>query len=494
MFRKLLLEEIDNIPKKHSDHNNKYTEHKSNAASNVWKCLERLAKRFCFTYCVGCCEDDKSVYESWEDLQDEFHEALSYLPEIHRRAKECPACIVVKAFKTFPLIAFHSPIPPSGMGFRAREEKDGTFTVFGKDNALLKICLAESKRRKRTKEQKEHGYSDYEQTPLPCCQFTMTMEIDNEEFEDEVIRRRELTLLNLDLRSLSTMHPVDKERVNKWYNAGQQVLRNINKLIHPEKWCEEDGIFVSSKYYDESNPNSALSTENRKESHKVCDSGEVSSEQSSSTTLISDPLPRNYIWKKGECWAIRFENGEEKTYKSDIGFYHLQQLLKSPGTGISAAELDRNASIKTKNSLQHLAVKGEDFTENDDVQKLGRFDAGEILDPEAIESCKKRQIKIEEALEVAREKQDLETIDDLENEMIMINSELTKAQGLNGRSRSIADEKNKIRNRVCTAVKRALEKIEQHDKLLSEHLKKPALTFGYNLCYTPSTSIEWSTS
>ncbi len=224
----------------------------------------------------------------------------------------------------------------------------------------------------------------------------------------------------------------------------------------------------------------------------VCDAGGVASGQPATLSMSTDPLPNNYIWKKGQCWAIRFEGNTERIYTPDIGFYHLQLLLENPGTPFSASELDVAVSRKTKNELHASISAGEDLSDGG-VSVLGQSDAGAMLDADAVRSYRLRLKEIEEDLSEARSNNDLARIQSLENEKEWIISELTNAHGLGGKLRKLADERNKVRNRVCNAIRRALKKIKQYDRPLFEHLKRPILNLGHTISYNPRDGLNWST-
>ncbi len=225
----------------------------------------------------------------------------------------------------------------------------------------------------------------------------------------------------------------------------------------------------------------------------VCDSGGVATGQPASPSMPTDPSPNNYIWKKGQCWAIRFEGNIEKIYTPDIGFYHLQLLLENPGTPFSASELDVAVSRRTKNELRGSISAGEDPPDGG-VSVFGQSDAGAMLDADAVRSYRLRLEEIEEGLSEARSNNDLARIEALENEKEWITSELTNAHGLGGKIRKLADERNKVRNRVCNAIRRALKKIKQYDKPLSDHLKRPILSLGHTVSYIPRDGLNWSTT
>jgi hypothetical protein len=200
----------------------------------------------------------------------------------------------------------------------------------------------------------------------------------------------------------------------------------------------------------------------------------------------------NYCRRKGECWAIRFAGNEERIYTPEMGFYHLQILLEHPGISFSSAELDCAVGRKTKGEI-HASVSSADDYDEEGVGILGQSDAGPQLDVKAIQSYRLRVQELNAELEMARNNNDLGKIEKLEEEKGWISSELTNAHGLGGRIRKLNDDRNRVRNRVCNAIQRALKKIRQHDKTLFEHLHRPVLNLGHSISYTPRTDLSWST-
>ena len=225
----------------------------------------------------------------------------------------------------------------------------------------------------------------------------------------------------------------------------------------------------------------------------VCDSSGVQA-----GSEISDPEPvcelvNNYICIKGQCWAIRYDGNQEKIYTPDIGFYHLQILLENPGATFSASELDVMVRRMTKNELC-ASVSAVETPSNEGASVLGQSDAGPVLDEHAIRSYRIRLNEIKEELIKAKANNDLGNIEALETEKGWIESELTNARGLGGAIRKLGDDRNKVRNRVGNAIRRALKKIKQYDRPLSDHLQKPILNLGHTLSYIPRDGLTWSST
>jgi len=223
----------------------------------------------------------------------------------------------------------------------------------------------------------------------------------------------------------------------------------------------------------------------------VCDASGLKTNPESLVPETRCELATNYIGFKGQCWAIRYDGNEERIYTPDIGFYHLQILLEHPGTVFSASELDVMVRQMTKNEPFGSLSSGRDHS-NEASNILGQSDTGAVLDEHALRSYYTRLKEIDEELENARYQNDIGRIANLETQTNWIEEELANAKGFGNVIRKLGDDRNKVRNRVGNAIRRALEKIKQFDKPLSEHLQKPILNLGHNLSYVPRDDSNWS--
>lgn len=205
--------------------------------------------------------------------------------------------------------------------------------------------------------------------------------------------------------------------------------------------------------------------------------------------------PGNYIHLRGEHWAVRFSGNEERIYNGDIGFRYLRFLFDNPGTWFSASKLD--CLVR-----QHLigfdaaAPDGSDSSSEDSVV-VGSSQGEDVIDDDYRQAATARLEEIDELIARAREGGEptrLENVEELEKERLFINSVLSKSEGFGGRTRKLGDERNKVRNRVCNAIRRALKKIERYDKPLAEHLQRPVLSLGHTISYVPRSDTVWDTS
>jgi hypothetical protein len=209
------------------------------------------------------------------------------------------------------------------------------------------------------------------------------------------------------------------------------------------------------------------------------------------TTAPSANRPEgNYFIQRGQCWAVRYGDDEEKSYTPDIGFEYLQILLGHPGTTYSAAQLA--LQVRTKRLPTGSTARPAS-------EKTGRATAlgsDPILDDEASTAYGVRLQEIKTAIEQAEAsglEGSVELIDDLEKERCWLQTELQRARNKRGQQKKLGDERNKVRNRVCNAIKRAVKRIAEYDPPLAAHLDKLTLRTGHSLCYSPKQTVTWQT-
>jgi hypothetical protein len=86
----------------------------------------------------------------------------------------------------------------------------------------------------------------------------------------------------------------------------------------------------------------------------------------------------------------------------------------------------------------------------------------------------------------------VDDLDELAAEEERLVGRLRRDQGLGGRPRKLGDVADRVRNRVCIAIRRAIDLIGDDDPPLAAHLAKPVLTTGHTIMYRPQSGVRWS--
>jgi hypothetical protein len=163
--------------------------------------------------------------------------------------------------------------------------------------------------------------------------------------------------------------------------------------------------------------------------------------------------------REGEFWTIACL-GEVFRLRDVRGLAYIAYLLGHPREELHVLSLASNSG----GSQDELAEPGAEGQVTQSDLTIGRMsDAGEMLDAQAKAAYKRRTAELREQLEEARELNQLERVDQLEEEIEAIGREISRAVGLGGRDRRAASASERARINVTGAIKIALERIAEHN-------------------------------
>jgi pimeloyl-ACP methyl ester carboxylesterase len=190
--------------------------------------------------------------------------------------------------------------------------------------------------------------------------------------------------------------------------------------------------------------------------------------------------------KEGEFWTIAC-SGEVFRLREVRGLAYIAYLLGHPGEEFHVL------SLASKNGGKH--GEADELVEEQATQSdltVGRMgDAGEMLDAQAKAAYKRRTAELRDQLEEARELNQLELVDRLEDEIETLGRELSRAVGLGGRDRRAASAAERARINITRAIKVALERIAEHHPALATLLTSSIRT-GTFCSYTPDSRLPAS--
>jgi hypothetical protein len=194
--------------------------------------------------------------------------------------------------------------------------------------------------------------------------------------------------------------------------------------------------------------------------------------------------------KEGEFWTIA-SWGEVFRLRDVRGLAYVAYLLGHPGEEFHVLSLASKTGGKQgeAHELAEPACEEQATQSNLTVGRMG--DAGEMLDAQAKAAYKRRTAELREQLEEARELNQLELVDRLEDEIETLGRELSRAVGLGGRDRRAASASERARINVSRAIKIALERIAEYDPALATLLTSSIRT-GTFCSYTPDSRLPAS--
>jgi hypothetical protein len=184
-------------------------------------------------------------------------------------------------------------------------------------------------------------------------------------------------------------------------------------------------------------------------------------------------VAENVFRRKGQAWEVRFAGGPVNILLRSKGAAYLHQLLSSPNTSVTAAELACRVSEKR--------------------EQYALGDAGAVADRDALAAYRARFVELQEELQDAKGNNDPGAQDRARQEMQALTEQLRAARGLGGRLRKASDDRERVRKAVANAIQRAVRDIAEFDRRLAHHLSRPRLQCGLTLCYTPDLGVQWET-
>lgn len=206
------------------------------------------------------------------------------------------------------------------------------------------------------------------------------------------------------------------------------------------------------------------------------------------TKSKTESFTGNVFQKTGQFWTISYE-GRTFQLKDSKGLQYLAFLLAHPGKEIHAQRLLAEVEGNASGQGDIAGTRERQFL--DDGLNVSSFDeAGPLLDDQARRAYKQRLNDLAEELKEAREFNDYERAERVEEEIAALTKELSAAYGLGGRPRKLADPSEKARKTISKAIGRALEQIKANDENLWRHLQN-ALSLGLFPAYKPHPSVRW---
>jgi hypothetical protein len=213
---------------------------------------------------------------------------------------------------------------------------------------------------------------------------------------------------------------------------------------------------------------------------------EVGRRPSESSKSLSAPEAAQGVFRReGEFWSIACR-GEVFRLRDVRGLAYIAYLLGHPGEEFHVL------SLASKAGAEALAEPTTEEQAGQSSLSVGRMgDAGEMLDAQAKADYKRRAAELREQLEEARERNQLERVDQLEEEIEALGRELSRAVGLGGRDRRAASAAERARINVTRAIKVAIERIAEHNPALAALLTNSIRT-GTFCSYTPDSRLPAS--
>jgi 7-cyano-7-deazaguanine synthase in queuosine biosynthesis len=175
--------------------------------------------------------------------------------------------------------------------------------------------------------------------------------------------------------------------------------------------------------------------------------------------------------REGDFWKVWFEN-ESASLKDSVGLRHIARLLASPRSQMPCTTL---LALEAGHSGPTPVGSG-----------------GEATDKQSVRTYHARLQQLADDLAEAKLANDVHRQAEIREEAGKIEAHLKSTTGLGGEPRPAADDNEKARQTVTTAIRRSVKAMDTKHRYLREHLGKYLKT-GVFCSYEPDPEITWVT-
>jgi hypothetical protein len=187
------------------------------------------------------------------------------------------------------------------------------------------------------------------------------------------------------------------------------------------------------------------------------------------TVSRAEPVQRAVLHPEGGVWRIQYDGTD--LHMPDLkGFWHIRELVSRPAEFVTA-----------------LALVGAPAGE-----PMPSGDTGPVLDREALQQYRRRLADLDDRLDAAALRGDVERQEQWTAERDALIGELKRATGLGGRPRRSGSPAEKARLNVTRTIRHAISELSTTAPGLAAHLDESIVT-GVSCCYQPRINISWST-
>ena len=182
------------------------------------------------------------------------------------------------------------------------------------------------------------------------------------------------------------------------------------------------------------------------------------------------------VERDGDMWRVVY-GATMLHIRHSRGLALLAHLVRNPRVEIHVRTLDAiTPSGGSPNARVGPAADGAVIVSGD---------AGEVLDAKARSEYRRRIMELRDTLEDAQACADLGRADAMRAELELLEDELRRAVGPNGRARRAADDAERLRVAITHRVRAAIAQIARCDSTVGEHLRASVST-GYRCVYQPA--------
>ncbi len=215
---------------------------------------------------------------------------------------------------------------------------------------------------------------------------------------------------------------------------------------------------------------------------------------SNADQLSTDREPCYRLIHCGDFWRVQF-GAREVLLKTTVGLHLLRHLLRHAGKSYTPYEL---RMLMHPVAPEFLPGSVEESEKDDDQEEFseefsldGADDSGQVIDDKTRSHAIAKMKSLQELREDKLERGDDEGAAKAADEIDEIASYLTAAQGLNGKSRKMGGDFERVRLWIAVNITRVKQQIDKELPEMTAHLNR-SLRIGTTCIYDPEIEIDWN--
>ncbi|HVN29116.1 MAG TPA: hypothetical protein VMT64_11545 [Candidatus Binataceae bacterium] len=228
--------------------------------------------------------------------------------------------------------------------------------------------------------------------------------------------------------------------------------------------------------------------------YRRCSAGQrwIERVEAARTKPSSSPAPspngeaRSTFRREGDFWII-VHHGKSSRVRNIKGLAYIAHLLARPGERVHVIDLVQAIEGGAEASGDAAVARVQGL-----VVEHGLGDTGEVLDAQALQEFRRRQVELRAELDAAERDNDPGRIEAAQHELEVISDAVTGALGLGGRVRKKVSHAERARSLVTKHIRNAIALIRRNDPQLAAHLDRSIQT-GAHCAYLlqAGEKIHW---
>ncbi len=215
---------------------------------------------------------------------------------------------------------------------------------------------------------------------------------------------------------------------------------------------------------------------------------------------IDVPGRRNVFRYDDMSWTLTYL-GKTVGKPHSVGLFYIRQLLASPGTPIRVEVLRQayavwynapSSPVRKRSRVATIACDHErESDEGSDALNASEDDLGDELDSVGRQEVARRIKELDDLIKSLKAQGKTAQADEHECERQFLEQRLNSSRVPGGGASKIASARRNVKNAVCSAIRRELNRLQDIHPALYHHLDRSLKVKAY-CCYAPETPTTWN--